>query len=129
MQLDIDSYFGVHAKALQVREQRSALIASNLANIDTPNFKAKDVDFKQVLQQFSTDSVSLKTDNNRHLKSEDNMLMAYKFRRPSQVSLDGNTVDKDVETTEFARNAIQYQASLNFLNSKIHTMKMALKGE
>lgn len=129
MQIDINSYFGVHAKALQVREQRSAMIANNLANIDTPNYRAKDIDFKQVLNQFSTGSVKLETSREGHLQQSDSLIMATKFRQNDQASLDGNTVDKDIETTEFARNAMQYQASLNFLNSKIQTVMTALKGE
>lgn len=129
MQIDINSYFGVHAKALQVREQRSAMIANNLANIDTPNYKAKDIDFKQVLNQYSTQSIKMESNNTKHLTADNSLMMATKFRQNDQVSLDGNTVDKDMETVEFSRNAIQYQASLNFLNGKIQTVMTALRGE
>jgi len=129
MSLDIDGYLGIHAKALAVRDKRSAVIANNIANVDTPNFKAQDIDFKQVLKQFDNKLPMLETSHSQHMKPQDNLLMAMKFRVPQQGSLDGNTVNKDVETTEFARNAMQYQASLNFLNSKIKTVMTALRGE
>jgi flagellar basal-body rod protein FlgB len=129
MALDLNSYFGLHAKALQLREQRSAVIASNLANVDTPNYKAKDLDFKTILKQANGNSIKMSGDNPNHLNAQDSAFATMKFRVTDQISLDGNTVDKDIETTQFAANSVAYQASLTFLTSKIKTVMTALRGE
>ncbi|RST31549.1 flagellar basal body rod protein FlgB [Sphingomonas ginkgonis] len=109
-----DSLFGIHATALKLREQRMAMLASNIANAATPNYKARDLDFGAALhsveQGGSTDS-------------------AVKYRVPVQPSLDGNTVELSTEQTAFAENALGYRTSLSFLQSRIATVSRALKGE
>lgn len=106
--------FGIHATALQLRSQRMAMLASNIANAATPNYKARDIDFSKALslaeQGHSTDS-------------------AMAFRIPLQPSLDGNTVEMATEQTAFAENALAYRSSLAFLNGRIGTLSRALKGE
>lgn len=106
--------FGIHATALQLRSQRMAMIASNIANAATPNYKARDIDFAKALslaeQGQSSDS-------------------AIAFRVPLQPSLDGNTVEMATEQTAFAENALAYRSSLAFLNGRIGTLSRALKGE
>lgn len=130
MPISLNSIFGVHEKALLLREQRSEIIANNLANADTPNYKARDLDFKQAMQQFSNHSLQLSTSDGKHVSSSvDQSFESLKYRIPKQASLDGNTVDKNTETTAFARNAFEYQASLNFLGGNLRTIMMALKGE
>lgn len=130
MALDLDSYLGIHAKALVARDQRASLLANNLANVNTPHFKAKDVDFNELLTaSMATSSQKLSAPAANHINSPMDFNSNIKERPTNHFSLDGNTVDKDVETAEFARNAMHYQASLSFLNNKIKSMTMALKGE
>lgn len=130
MAFDLDNYFGVHAKALLLREQRTSQLANNLANVNTPGYKAKDIDFNAALSQaMSTSSQQMVIDKPNHIHGQSAFDSQLKFRTPNHVSLDGNTVDKELETTEFARNAISYQASLTFLDGKIKSMMTALKGE
>ncbi len=109
-----ESLFGIHATALQLRSQRMSMLASNIANAATPNYKARDIDFAQALRQAS-DGESIES--------------ARAYRVPLQPSLDGNTVERSVEQTAFAENAIAYRSSLSFLQGRVGTMMRALKGE
>lgn len=132
MALDLDSYFGIHAKALMVRDQRTSLIANNMANINTPNYQARDIEFNEVLgQAMGSESQAqfLTLSSPNHIPGQSSMDANLKYRTPSHASLDGNTVDKDLETTAFASNALSYQASLSFLDGKIKSMMIALRGE
>jgi flagellar basal-body rod protein FlgB len=130
-QMHIDDLFGVHAQALQVRSKRSEILASNMANADTPGYKARDIDFQQVLQQLNQDSVRLLTTHQAHIQSDANLLQAEQllYRTPMQASLDGNTVDTEQEHVAFSANAMEYQVSLRFLNDKINGLRKALRGE
>ncbi|MBT8144759.1 MAG: flagellar basal body rod protein FlgB [Gammaproteobacteria bacterium] len=130
MAFSFDNAFGIHAVALPLRAQRMQIIASNLANADTPNYKARDVDFRDMLQDERSGS-SLKTyrTNDRHLGmsatvSNDDL----KYRVPLQPSEDGNTVDAQFEQTSFADNAVRYQATLMFLTGKIRGLSEAITG-
>lgn len=109
-----DALFGIHAKALEVRQQRMALIASNIANAATPNYKARDLDFRAALGEAEAGKDAGST-------------IAY--RVPVQSSLDGNTVELSTEQTAFAENAMAYRASLSFLQLRIGTVTRALRGE
>lgn len=130
MALNLDSYFGIHAKALLGRDQRSSQLANNLANANTPNYKAQDVDFNEFLAaQMASSTQQMQVTSPNHINNNSDLTSNLKYRITAQTSLDGNTVDKDLETMEFARNSLNYQASLNFLNNKIKTMMLALKGE
>lgn len=130
MALSLDSYFGIHAKALLARDQRSSQLANNLANVNTPNYKAMDVDFNELLaSKMAGSSQQMQLTSPKHLDATADFGANLKYRAPTHVSYDGNTVDKDIETTEFARNALNYQASLSFLDNKIKSMMTALKGE
>lgn len=130
MALNLDSYFGIHSKALLARDQRSSQLANNLANANTPNYKAQDVDFNEFLTaQMSANAQQMQVTAPGHIGTNTDISANLKYRMTAQTSLDGNTVDKDIETMEFARNSLNYQASLNFLNNKIKTMMLALKGE
>lgn len=131
MPVSLDRLFGVHAQALQLRAQRGELLASNLANADTPDYKARDLDFKAVLDQAQgQQAVSLRTSHANHLGGAAGIGGAREmYRVPGQSSLDGNTVDTQVEQARFAENAVRYRASLQFLNGKISSMMMAIKGE
>lgn len=134
MAIGIDKALGIHESALKIRAQRTELLANNLANADTPNFKARDIDFREVLQQASNSAGGgelLRTDA-RHLGEAPaaslNEASLY-YRVPSQPSLDGNTVDVDLERSAFAENAIRYQASLQFVDRKLRSLISAIKGE
>ncbi len=109
-----DRLFGIHAQALQLRQQRMTMLASNIANAATPNYKAKDIDFSAALQQ---------AEKGQSIES------AIKYRIPVQPSLDGNTVELSTEQTAFAENALGYRSSLSFLQGKINTLNRALRGE
>lgn len=134
MAINFDTALGIHADALKVRTQRAELLATNLANADTPNFKAQDIDFRSALNSAMTGggAEGLKTTNSQHFptNAESNGLMApLQYRVSTQDSLDGNTVDEEVEQAQFMQNAVQYQASLQFLGGKFSSITKALRGE
>lgn len=109
-----DNLFGIHGAALQLRSQRMAMLAANIANAATPNYKARDIDFSKALS-LAEQGQSIDT--------------ALSYRVPLQPSLDGNTVEMATEQTAFAENALAYRSSLAFLNGRIGTLARALKGE
>ncbi len=129
--MNFDDVFGIHERALVLRSQRAEVLASNLANADTPGFKARDVDFKAMLKSEMNDSVRLRTTSHAHIQAESGPIPPAQllYRVPSQPSLDGNTVDTEQEHAAFGSNAIEYQASLSFINSKISGLRKAIKGE
>ncbi len=128
MSISLDKALGNHARALSLRAERASILASNLANADTPNYKARDLDFASALKQ-STQAVKIQTTNKNHISVAPLQNPDVKYRIPNQAALDGNTVDTEVEQTKFAENAVQYQASFQFLNSKIKGLLGAIKGE
>lgn len=127
----IDRHFGIHAEALQLRARRGELLASNLANADTPNYKARDLDFKAALSRAQDSrSVSTATTHANHIgSSQAGGGVHTLYRVPTAASLDGNTVDAQVEQAQFAENAVRYRASLRFLSGKINGLMTAIKGE
>lgn len=127
----MDNLFGIHATALKLRASRAELLAANIANADTPNFKARDIDFKQALRLAANNSGDMVTTNARHITSAGTSKMGAEimYRIPSQPSLDGNTVDLQTERSAFLENAMMYQASLRFLNGKISGLITAIRGE
>jgi flagellar basal-body rod protein FlgB len=131
MPINIDKALGEFPQHLSVYGRRSSLLASNIANSDTPGYKARDIDFRTELDRAHGELVALKTTNKRHLGgspspvSESQLL----YRVPHQASLDGNTVDSQVEQAEFTQNAIRYQSTLTFLSGRINGLKLAIKGE
>ncbi len=129
--INFDNVLSFHTQALKLRGERSEIIANNLANVDTPGFKARDLDFKQAMQQFSGAALTMTGDNQKHISmnNEPFSLMSLKFRPTMESSLDGNTVDKDIETVAFSKNTIDYQTSLNYINGTIKGMRKAIKGE
>ncbi len=121
---------GQHERALTIFAQRNRVLASNIANADTPNYKARDIDFKAALNTARQDTISLTQTSDLHKQAwgttKDGASTMY--RMPTQSTLDGNTVEMDVEQAAFAENALKYRASLAFLDGKIRTLKYALKG-
>ncbi|MBI1195650.1 MAG: flagellar basal body rod protein FlgB [Gammaproteobacteria bacterium] len=129
----IDQAFGIQARAMSVYAKRAEVIASNIANADTPNFKAKDVDFRAVLaeasQKADTGGAMIKTSAGHMDVNGVTGGMTLKYRTPLQSSLDGNTVNSEVEQANFAENSVKYQASYSFLNGTIKGLLTAIRGE
>ena len=135
--MDINSYLGVHPAALKLREQRTELLANNLANADTPGFKARDLDFRGALQAatgpaIASGSLAAPTHGTAlgtASASEGSTEAFLKYRTPLAPSLDGNTVDVQLEQAAFAENAVRYQATLNFLSSRFRSLMTAITGQ
>ncbi|PLX59782.1 flagellar basal body rod protein FlgB [Sedimenticola selenatireducens] len=126
-----DKILGIHAQSLQLHAKRAEVLAGNIANADTPGYKARDFDFSEVLQQQTAQQSKLRTTHQSHIPLDNGIIspseMAYRI--PSQPSLDGNTVDSQLEHTAYAENAIQYQTSLRFLSGTIQTLRKAITGQ
>jgi flagellar basal-body rod protein FlgB len=130
-----DPLFGVHSQALHIQRRRMELLASNIANADTPGYQAKDIDFKQALAQAMGCGAggALETSHARHLSSGTGAAGAadssVKYRVSLQPSVDGNTVDVQTEQAQFMDAALHYQASLSFLDGKLKSLLTAITGE
>ncbi len=130
MAINFDNALGVHPHALTLREKRSEVLASNLANADTPGYKARDLDFHAVLKKSMPATNSIERTQEGHFSPNDRLLgTTMMFRNPQQASLDGNTVESHIEQAKYAENAVQYQASLRFINGKFSGLMSALRGE
>ena len=132
-----------HGEALKLRAERQRVLASNIANADTPNYKATDFDFKSALNTAvggqkggssagnnSASYGAARTDV-RHLSTSTMTLpgVDMQYRTPNQLSIDGNTVEMDTERASFADNAVRYEASLRFLNAQIKALSTAINGQ
>jgi flagellar basal-body rod protein FlgB len=120
--------------ALKLRAYRQELISSNLVNADTPGFRAKDIQFGDVLKQTLNGNspsagVALATTNTRHIGGVQSPSIATEFRSSVQPALDGNTVDPDIERSEFMKNSFFTEATLSFLSSSIKTRISAITGQ
>lgn len=124
----IRDHLSLHANALNLREQRNGLLASNIANAATPGFKARDFDFHAALQS-EIGNGGLRATDSRHFAVGGVASGAVGYRDAVAVGLDGNTVELSVEQMEFAENTMRYQASLTLLNRKISGLTTAIKGE
>ena len=132
MSINFDKAFGLHAQALELRSARAELLANNLANADTPNFKAKDFDFRTTLASaVQGQQVGLTQTHENHLQTRAAARgFLVQYRTPLQPDTgDGNTVDGDHEQIAFSQNGLEYQMSLNFLNTKIQGLLRAIRGE
>ncbi len=133
MPISFERAFSIHDDALLLRGQRTSILASNIANADTPNYKARDIDFGAMLRSASQQQdgrVVLANTHRDHIAPQSNAMQpALMYRNPLHPSLDGNTVDSHVEQAEFSENALMFQTSFSFLNSKVTGLMKALKGE
>jgi len=130
MAINFDSALGLHPQALALREKRSEVLASNLANADTPGYKARDLDFQSALKKSMPSHQSIERTQEGHFSPSDRLLGAtMMFRTPNQASLDGNTVESHIEQAKYSENAVQYQASLRFVNGRFSGLMSALRGE
>lgn len=125
-----DKLFGVHAEALQLRGHRAEVLAANLANVDTPGYKSRDFDFNAVLKGLEPNLPPTVTDAG-HIQPQQELVAGteLQYRVPLQPALDGNTVDSQLEYGSFASNSLEYQSSLKFLNGRIQTLLLAIKGQ
>jgi len=119
----IDQAFGIHSQALELRSKRVEVISRNIANADTPNYKAQDIDFKSVLQKTLMQKESGMTAG--QVSPGDGL----KYRIPFNVAFDGNTVELNIEQAQFGKSAADYQATLNILENRISGIRRALRGD
>tara|TARA_A200000113_G_scaffold189880_1_gene178027 strand:- start:23 stop:409 length:387 start_codon:yes stop_codon:yes gene_type:complete len=125
----IGDYLSLHATALTVRAKRNKVLASNIANAATPNFKARDIDFQALINK-AEGSGPMRATNANHFKvSVEATAEKMKYRTPVSPSRDGNTVEMNVEQMEFSENVMRYQTTLTFLNNKISGLTSAIRGE
>jgi flagellar basal-body rod protein FlgB len=159
MRTALDTYLGIDPQALTIEAQRTQLLAANLANADTPNYKARDIDFKSALAAASSgaslaltapgaplqpmaampsvNGLGAASDSSSSATPSTNATATVgtvpdsevKYRVPLAPSLDGNTVDEQLEESAFAENSVRYQATLTFLNSKLRDLMTAITGQ
>ena len=125
----IENHLSIHSNALNIRGKRNKILASNIANAATPNFKARDIDFDvEMRKKEKIGNISVNHEKHFALLSKvrRNDVM---FREPLNPSLDGNTVEMAVEQMEFSENVVRYQTTLQFLTNKISGLMSAIKGE
>lgn len=130
----LDSYLSFNETSLNLRAQRQQLLASNIANADTPNYQARDIEFssalKNALSRSGEAAVGLAKTNSAHLAGKPDGLggAPLLYRPVQQGSIDGNTVDMDVERNQFADNAIRYEAGLTMISAQIKKMLTVIQG-
>lgn len=126
----LDNALNTHSSGVLLRAKRAEILAANLANTDTPGFKAKDMDFKQLFDQTKAGVLAAPASTHRrHFPVTDTTSMAIKNRVTGKESANGNTVEKEVEQAAYSENSIRYLASLRFLTGRIQGIMLALRGE
>ena len=125
----IKDQLSFYSKALQLRGKRNNILASNIANAATPNYKARDISFLDELKKVDRDG-PIKTSHESHIvHNSGKSFNEVSYREPLITSLDGNTVELAVEQMQFAENSIRYASTVNFLNGKINKIMSAIRGE
>lgn len=127
----LDNAFGISAQALAFRSQRSSILAANIANAETPQYFARDYDFREVLAQAAQGyDTKLATSDDGHIAlGNGGSFGEAQYRIPTKSASNGNTVEEEIEQAAFSENALRYQTSLQFLNGSIRNLKLAIKGE
>jgi len=131
MQTRLDREVGFMEQGLKLRSQRQQVLATNIANADTPNYKAQDLDFNQALKSALSGtgtSSGLATTNPRHVTDVKQGSAQVQARKQLQSSADGNTVDMDVEQSQFAENALQYETLVSIINGKFKNINSVMQG-
>ncbi|VTU33530.1 flagellar basal body rod protein FlgB [Variovorax sp. PBL-E5] len=130
----LDAALRFNREALNLRVERQNVLASNIAHADTPNYKARDFDFSSRLSQAveqgrTSQSVQMATTSARHLAGQAQAAPdeELQYRVPTQSSIDGNTVDMDVERVNFADNALRYESNLTVISAKIKSLLSAVQ--
>lgn len=130
MAINFDNALGIYPQTLTLREKRAEVLAANLANADTPGYKARDMDFQSALDKSMPVQPDLERTQEGHISANDRLLGAtMMYRNPHQPSLDGNTVEMHIEHAKYSENALQYQASLTFINGRFSGLMTAIRGE
>jgi len=131
MPLNFDKALGDLPRNLTLYSQRSDVLASNIANADTPGYKARDIDFRSALARAGGQALAPTATQAGHMRLDGTGSGAVEtlYRVPLQPALDGNTVDTHVEQSEFTQNAVRYQSTLTFLNGRFKGLMLAIKGE
>ena len=126
-----DRIFGIHADTLRFRAERAQVLAANMANADTPGYKARDLDFKAIFSPMAKSEPAMKMTDASHLSPARVSMFGkdLQYRTPFQPAVDGNTVDVQIERSEFMQNTMMYQASLRFINGRISGLLTAIRGE
>jgi len=127
-----NNIFGIHERALYAAADRASVLAANIANADTPNYKARDYDFAAVLAgENAGGGLAMTRTHAGHLQSADAGSAAgeLKYRIPYQPSQDGNTVEAPVEEAQFGQNAIRYQMSLDAISRQVSALQLAIAGQ
>jgi flagellar basal-body rod protein FlgB len=127
--INFNNAIGVHSDAMLLRGKRAEILANNLANSDTPGFKARDINFQAMLAKETQTGMAMSSTNSAHLSHSSSKSSELFFRNPSQPSIDGNTVDTQLEQTIFSRNAMDFNSSFEFLNGRFKGLKSAIRGE
>ncbi|WP_425642694.1 flagellar basal body rod protein FlgB [Marinomonas gallaica] len=129
MSISFKEAFAGHDQMLLFRTARASVLANNIANSDTPNYKARDMSFESMLST-ERNRISLSGSDDQHIAGQSSLAGSDEllYRNPSQPSLDGNTVDMQREQAEFTQNSLQFDTSFMFLDRKISGMKKALTG-
>ena len=126
----LDNAFGIHEQALAVRSRRVELLSKNIANADTPNFKAKDIDFKSVLSTTRDQALNMRSTRAGHFSQGDPIRPdGEMFRIPFNTSFDGNTVEIGMEQAQYGKAAADFQATLSFLENRVSSLRKAMRGE
>jgi flagellar basal-body rod protein FlgB len=136
MQTRLDREMGFYEQGLKVRSQRQQVLATNIANADTPNYKAQDINFRTAMQSaLSSDSKNAKTQSGglattkaNHIGAPSQGSAQVQARQQLQNSADGNTVDMDVEQSQFAENALQYETLVQMISGKFKKLNSVLQG-
>ena len=125
----IKNQLSFYGSSLQLRGERNNIIASNIANAATPNYKARDISFEDEINKASNNG-SLKSTHNNHIAyNSGNSFNEASYREPLVIALDGNTVELAVEQMQISENTMRYQTTVNFLNGKIQKIMSAIRGE
>src|SRR6202051_4699492 len=127
-----DNIFGIHEQALLLHGQRIGVLATNMANADTPNYKARDIDFSAVLAHTDeSEPLPLMLTQGMHIATNEAGAPSadLKYRNPYQASLDGNTVEMPVEQAAFSENNVRSQGSLTLIKLKLAQMQLAIAGQ
>ena len=124
----LNNAFGIHERALGVRSQRMEVLARNIANSDTPNYKAEELDFKAMLKETKREYINA-THEKHFAGLQEQPDNGMRYRVPFNSSFDGNTVEISVEQANFGKAAADYQTTLSFLENRISGLRKAIRGE
>ena len=126
---NIKDQLSFYASSLQIRGRRNNILASNIANAATPNYKARDISFEDEIKKFDQNGPIRTSHTNHIVQNSVKSMSEVSYREPLITSLDGNTVESAVEQMQFAENTMRYTSTVNFLNGKINKIMSAIRGE